>query len=685
MDNQKPPNSNSNSNSNSNPNPNRNDPRTTKSNSNSKANKNKNKNKKVWRTVQVSAGGGPPQGIQMTPEMAAKYIQQAASAAASNGNYAFPTTANGNGNTSSNNSSSSNSNNKKKREVKISFGPSRPTSNSNNHNHNQNQNQNISFAGLDLAALQAAAQAQAQAQAQGKTSASNNNNSNNNNLQCSEAEMKALMGMFVEIMGISMDPEKLKAQGINLSAMMGEMSMSGMNMNMNMMNGMSQAQAQAAANNNNNTATANANTSGTKGGAAAAMKNSATEGFFTDGASWEAIRQTYGVGQDADHDESDTNDDHDDDDIDNDHEEDDSLPDLDHIRSMVEQAQQAAMAAAAAHVPVDHNTQTTTILPVEWNTMVVEEALTMGLTLNATTSTEDPPEESNNNQNNNSKALKKKQKKQQKKHMLKEESAAKAADAAAKKRERSLLSWTSRVVSACHANECGKLQALLQEHPVEKLPPDSVEQHLEFLLPNALPSSKSVQLDQSQHRRGPQGRRLLATYILQTRVGLALSIRPLRNGRTALHTACFYGDVDFLQQVLQRLTLQEQDKRQDWNNNNDEQLLFSQMENNSMNMDSYATYLNQTCQDSGWAPLHYAVVSGCPEILETLLAAGAQVSTKTDETRTWRTRCVRLSAKVIDPGPWKCLCVCVCVCVCMNLDVVIHFIPFSRCLLAFIY
>jgi ankyrin repeat protein len=166
---------------------------------------------------------------------------------------------------------------------------------------------------------------------------------------------------------------------------------------------------------------------------------------------------------------------------------------------------------------------------------------------------------------------------------------------------------------------------------------ESVQQHLELLLPHALKSSKQQQ-QQQQHRAGQEARQLLATYILSTNVGLAVSIRPLRNGRTAYHTACFFGDVPFLELVLERFQVaaKEQDKHQDWNTLSE---TYSSPETSG---DKNHTYLNQTCQDSGWTPLHYAVVSGSLEILELLLAAGASVLTLTDDTKTWRTRCVRI-------------------------------------------
>jgi ankyrin repeat protein len=189
------------------------------------------------------------------------------------------------------------------------------------------------------------------------------------------------------------------------------------------------------------------------------------------------------------------------------------------------------------------------------------------------------------------------------------------------------------VVSACQSNEVSKLDALLQESPLRKLPGDNdnnsnnnseddnddencnmtsknrslTTPHLEFLLPN------SIAKNRSQLERGKEARQRLANYVLTTDVPIAFS--PLRTGRTALHTACFHGDLPFMQLVLEKLATYE-----------DTDSLLPE------------SHLNITCDDSGWAPIHYAALSGSTEMLEVLLAGGCDVSVITDDTHTWRER-----------------------------------------------
>jgi ankyrin repeat protein len=198
------------------------------------------------------------------------------------------------------------------------------------------------------------------------------------------------------------------------------------------------------------------------------------------------------------------------------------------------------------------------------------------------------------------------------------------------------------VVSACQSNEVSKLDALLQESPLRKLDNPGCDNdnhnnnnneddnhdhdhdencnnnmtsnnrslttpHLEFLLPN------SIAKNRSQLERGKEARQRLANYVLTTDVPIAFS--PLRTGRTALHTACFHGDLPFMQLVLEKLATYE-----------DTDSLLPE------------SYLNITCDDSGWAPIHYAALSGSTEMLEVLLAGGCDVNVITDDTHTWRER-----------------------------------------------
>ena len=512
------------------------------------------KKRKVWRTVNVSAGGGPPQA--MTPEAAAKYIQQAT---ASRG-----------------------------REVKISFGPSRaPGGNSPTGSATATTAASVSFGSLDLQALKESAAAAAAGKPM-KSLTGKGGSKKKDGLPCSEAEMKALMSMFVEIMGMSMDTDKMSKS----SNQHGGNTKSG--------TGKKKSGASSGNTNSGPVFMFGGNSSGIPPPPAG----------FTDIASWEALRRTY-MGTNDDDDEN-------------------CFPDLEEIAAAVKSQQ-----LSPNHDPINlggagstrqHHTEDSKlagspgITPIEWESLeqvAIDDAL--------------------ESEERAKKAAKKREKKQRKKLKAKEEAAQKAAEAAQKKREKAILSWRSRVVSACQSNEVSKLEALLHESPLRKqqqhAQSDSaaggtsesagvsstdgavsdavlrslIIPHLEFLLPN------SIAKNRASLGRGCEARERLANYILSTDVPIAFT--PLRNGRTALHTACFVGDAQFVRLVLEKMV--------------------TYVDKDSLLPESY---LDTTCEDSGWAPLHYAAVSGSHAILETLLAGGCNTSVVTDDSHTWRIR-----------------------------------------------
>jgi hypothetical protein len=357
----------------------------------------------------------------------------------------------------------------------------------------------------------------------------------------------------------------------------------------------------------------------------------ATAGFFADGASWEALRRTYAAAEqmaaveDGHNNSSNNNnnpyrdhdrdhggydyDDYDDDDDDDQSFENRELT-FEELEFLLHHRKQKEEAAKLASQFASGDWES--LEQVAINDHLLSEA--------------DDKER---------KAAKKREKKQRRKAKLKEEAAQKAAEATQKKREKAIVSWRSRVVSACQSNEITKLDGLLQESPLRKVTEDEddtndksynnnnnnngkttngnhlstscIIPHLEFLLPN------SVAKNRAHVERGIEARLRLADYVLHSE--LSLAFQPLRTGRTALHTACFHGDVRFLQ------------------------LLFDKIEScepTEGETSIPSSFLNLTCGESGWSPLHYASISGSSETMELLLAKGSELSTRTDVTHTWR-------------------------------------------------
>jgi ankyrin repeat protein len=203
------------------------------------------------------------------------------------------------------------------------------------------------------------------------------------------------------------------------------------------------------------------------------------------------------------------------------------------------------------------------------------------------------------------KAAKKRDRKIRKKEKVRKEAEAKASEEKTKKREKQVTAWRSRVVSACHSNEVSKLKAVLSESPLcdDDDFTSLVEPHLQFLLPNCFAKNRSLV------EKGKEARAALLGYILYRSVPIVFE--PLRNGRSAFHTACFYGDISTMRQIV--------DEAKPCGG-------------------AAVTILNSLCQDSGWSPLHYAVLSGSLQVMETLLANGGDPKTLTKDTYTWRTQ-----------------------------------------------
>lgn len=398
-------------------------------------------------------------------------------------------------------------------------------------------------------------------------------------LPCSEAEMKALMSMFVEIMGMSMDTEKL---------------------------GKSTAAKKRAAKAKKNGV--NATSSSNNLFAFGDVKN----GVWPDPAIAAATgdldalnAHRYAYSDDEENEE-------------------DSLPDLDDMKEIQREQQKQQQSASvskgdfkvktgASSIPTNVNATPITgrsgIAPVEWESLeqvAIEDAMEA--------------------EERARKAAKRREKKNRKKEKARKEAAAKAAEAAAKKREKAILSWRSRVVSACQSNEVQKLKTLLEESPltshatsvatgnaIDGTPPPmmtmaTMTPHLEFLLPHTIAKNRALA------ERGNEARTQLAHYVMNANLPLVFTT-PLRTGRTALHTACLYGELDFVQHALARA--------QTWTQEGELSALPR-------------TYLSTACQESGFAPIHYAVLSGSKVVLEVLLKAGADERTKSADTHTWK-------------------------------------------------
>lgn len=423
---------------------------------------------------------------------------------------------------------------------------------------------------------------------------------NRQGLPCTEAEMKALMGMFVEIMGMSVNNDNGE-QGTTTTApprmasasIRGESGGTGREKRPDTKGSFYAASTNAGPifsfgpHPDDTYSIGNPDTTHISPMMMEQMA-AATAGFFADGGSWEALRRTYATADQLDETDDYDEDDYDDDDDDESYENREltfeEIEYLLHHRKQNEEASRLASQFASG----------------DWESL--EQVAITDL----------------DSDDREKKATKKREKKQRRKAKQKEEAAQKAAEAAIKKREKAIVSWRSRVVSACQSNETAKLDGLLQESPLRNLQDEesddgdnlatsAVTSHLEFLFPNVVAKNRA------HVERGVEARLRLARYILD--LELPLAFKPLRSGRTSLHTACFHGDVQFVTFLLSKLETYQPERGEETIPRN---------------------VLNVTCDESGWSPLHYAAMSGSSQTLELLLAKGCEVTTPTDVKHTWR-------------------------------------------------
>ncbi|KAG7352870.1 ankyrin repeat domain protein [Nitzschia inconspicua] len=432
------------------------------------------------------------------------------------------------------------------------------------------------------AAAAAVAAAAATTTNKGKGTMRNNNNNNKNNndtngMPCNEEEMKALVAMFMEIMGMSID------DGISTSTSNGTPPSP---------NNIHRGSGGKAASPSSSTNSKMGPHFSFSGGTASTIPDgisaaaAAAAAFFPDGSSWDALRRTYAAAQ-----------------------------------------QKASETADEFYDPTGHDyDRELTFEEVEYllqQRKKKEEFPTTKMDKEFSSGDwellEHVPIEDftyDDEETKERKAAKKRQKKQRKKEKSKEEAAQKAAEIELKKREKNILSWRSRVVSATQSNDTTKLDALLKESPLRKinqressmhLSNAGVTTHFEFLLPNTVPKNR-ISTD-----RGAEARLRLAQFVLNYDVRLAFE--PLRTGRTAFHTACFYGDSQFVDLVLNTMQAHETE--------NGKVLIPDE-------------YFNAPCVESGWTPLHYAATSCSMDVMETLLKRGCGFDVLTDATHTWK-------------------------------------------------
>jgi len=169
--------------------------------------------------------------------------------------------------------------------------------------------------------------------------------------------------------------------------------------------------------------------------------------------------------------------------------------------------------------------------------------------------------------------------------------------------EKAITLWRQKVVSACQSNDADVLRDLLKEAPtLSSEGDDSVSAHFYRCLMNL--ALQCLPKNRQSIEKGRECRCILLKHVLKSPAPQVL-LQPQRNGRSVLHSCCFYGDVDFVKLIL----------------------------DNASAFDNLA----KTCEESGFSPLHYAVLSGSSNTVQLLITRkGANLKEEvTNDTHTW--------------------------------------------------
>ena len=227
-------------------------------------------------------------------------------------------------------------------------------------------------------------------------------------------------------------------------------------------------------------------------------------------------------------------------------------------------------------------------------------------------------------------AAKKREKKQRKKERARREAAIKTAETSIKKRDKAIVSWRSRMVTAFTSGEVKKVESLIIENPfkdgkqlhfdediIEYLEDqlisheDEINENMSWLLNSCVVKNTS----NGKGTNWLDARNRLCQFIVEMAFHVVFELK--RDSKSALHHACFSGDISFVKIVVEHHEVRQKDSK------------LGKVKEDC---------LIKTCEYLGWNPLHYAAVGGWNDIVEFLLVTGCNVNLRTNPSFTCRAR-----------------------------------------------
>ena len=543
-----------------------------------------------------------------------------------------------------------------------------------------------------------------------RSSSSDNNNNNTSTTTfrapgearpCSEKEMKALMSMFCELMGLQMNTDRLNQ--------VSQYQRRRQQKKQQQQKQLEYSQYSQGRRHSNKKQRVVATTTRQKKLFHFPDDVPPPPGGWPDDLLWPSSATGSGNKQDAvHHDNVDSGDDDDDDD-------DDSLAGLPVLEDIPDRKMFAA-AATRFHRHNNSNAATVTeeekeeadttstevvsgvkgIAPYEWDAierMAVEDALEheerirKRLTTTATTNTSSSSSTTSKSHNKSSSSQQQQQQQSSSTSTTSNQQQQQQQDLE-RARQKEVMTWKNRVVAAFQRESQGlppkqqpegsssssngggettttsssssssSLQALLDHSPVVQQQlqhkDDSNTHMLQAFLPLILPKHHHLRNSNNNNQDPPRGkdaRDRLAAYLIAWHINILLipstnqrSINQQNCGRSVLQSACWLGDTDLVTAVVHHWTAMNEQQEENKKSSNATATTTTEASSSSSSSSTKSVkqfahqkvpILDHPCHESGWAPLHYAAVSGSVAAVEFLLQHGCRVDVATNHTLTW--------------------------------------------------
>ena len=112
--------------------------------------------------------------------------------------------------------------------------------------------------------------------------------------------------------------------------------------------------------------------------------------------------------------------------------------------------------------------------------------------------------------------------------------------------EKAVAQWRQKIISTCQSNDAVALKNLFDQVPID-IGQDPIDNNFQKSLMDL--AGQCLPKNRQSLEKGLEARIVLLQYVLKSPSPQVL-LTPQRNGRSVLHTSCFHGDVKFVKMIL---------------------------------------------------------------------------------------------------------------------------------------